>query len=284
MKEFETPEPIALVVEVAAGDVSIDASDRATTVVDVRPSNPERQVDVQAAQQVRVEFASGGLLVKSTKRGQSFSPFGDSGSVDVRIDLPAGSKVAADAAMATLRCSGALGDARLKTSLGDIHVDGAASVDLKASAGDISLEHASGNAQLSTGTGSVRIGAVDGAAIIKNSNGNTNVGEIAGDLRVKAANGDIAIERTHGSLVAKTANGGIRVGAVSGGSVVAETALGEIEIGIADGTAAWLDLSTRFGRLANGLDDAEPPTPGSNAIEVRARTSYGDITIRRAKA
>src|SRR5260221_14554186 len=122
MQEFKTPEPITLVVELAAGDVSIDASDRATTAVDVRPSNPGRRSDVQAAEQMHVEFAGGGLLVKSTRRWRSFGPFSDGGSVNVHVELPAGSKVAVATAMATTRCSGSLGDARLKTARGDIHV------------------------------------------------------------------------------------------------------------------------------------------------------------------
>jgi hypothetical protein len=34
--------------------------------------------------------------------------------------------------------------------------------------------------------------------------------------------------------------------------------------------------------LENDLDDAERPEPGEDAVELRVRTSYGDIRIGRA--
>ena len=86
------------------------------------------------------------------------------------------------------------------------------------------------------------------------------------------------------TVAAKSANGAIRLGAVQRGPVVAETAMGAVEIGIADGTAAWLDLDTRYGHLHNALETAGPPAAGEETVEVRARTSYGDITIRRSAA
>lgn len=282
MAEFETPQPISAVVDVLVGDVRIAAGDRTNTVVEVRPTDRTRRLDVTAAEQTRVEYADGRLLVKTTRRWRSYSPFSDGGSVNVQVELPTGSDVTGQAAVAAFHCTGALGDLRLKTSIGDIHVDRAASVQLKASAGNIEVGHALGTAELSTSTGAVRVGDVDGTAVIKNSNGDTRLGAIAGDLRVNAANGDIAIEHAGASLAAKTANGEIHVDAVGRGPVVAETGLGEVEIGIPDGTAAWLDLNTHFGQLRNTLDTSGPPGPGDDSVEVRARTGYGDITIRRA--
>ena len=118
--------------------------------------------------------------------------------------------------------------------------------------------------------------------MIKNSNGDTHLGDVGGDLRARAANGDIAVDRARATVAAKSANGAIRLGAVQRGPVVAETAMGAVEIGIADGTAAWLDLDTRYGHLHNALETAGPPAAGEETVEVRARTSYGDITIRRS--
>src|SRR5260221_10970962 len=106
MQEFKTPEPITLVVELAAGDVSIDASDRATTAVDVRPSNPERRSDVQAAEQMHVEFAGGGLLVKSTRRWRSFCPVSDGRPGNVHPQPPPGLEAATATAVATPRSRG----------------------------------------------------------------------------------------------------------------------------------------------------------------------------------
>jgi DUF4097 and DUF4098 domain-containing protein YvlB len=127
----------------------------------------------------------------------------------------------------------------------------------------------------------VRAGEIDGSAVIKNAGGDSRIGEVGGDLRVKAANGDIDVERSHGSVVAKTANGHIRVGSIHRGTLVAETATGHVEVGIADGVAAWLDLDTKYGHVHNGLDATDGPAAADEQVEVRARTGFGDITIRR---
>ena len=101
---------------------------------------------------------------------------------------------------------------------------------------------------------------------------------------MNAANGRISVDQAHAAVTAKTANGDVRLGEVARGAVVAETAAGTVEVGVRDGAAAWLDLNTRFGNVRNDLDAAERPGPGEDAVEVRARTSFGDITINRSSA
>jgi hypothetical protein len=281
MPAFQTPEPISAVIELIVSDVRVSAGDRADTVVEVRPSDGAKRADVHAAEQTRVEYSAGRLLVKGTGRWRSWSPFGYGGSVDVHVKLPAGSQVTGASSLGSFRCTGALGDCRIKTA-GDIHVEQARAVKLMTAAGDINLEQAIGDAELITASGDVRVEEIDGAAVIKNSNGDIRVGEITGEVSVKAANGNIALEHSHASTVAKTANGDIRVGVGGQGSVVAETGLGTVEIAIPTGTAAWLDLRTGYGQLHNHLDAAQPPRPDADTVQIRARTGYGDITIRRA--
>ena len=108
------------------------------------------------------------------------------------------------------------------------------------------------------------------------------MGEVAGALRVKSANGDITVGRAHAGVGATTANGSIRVGEVVRGSVVIETASGGLEVGIRPGTIAWVDANSRFGRVHNTLDAAGGPDPAEETVEIRARTAFGDIVIRRA--
>jgi hypothetical protein len=284
MTRFDTPGPISAVIEIGVGEVRISASERRDTVVDVRPSDDSRRADATAAEQTQVDFAAGRLVVRTARRWRAWSPFSDGGSIDLHVQLPSGSQLSGDAAMGAFRCEGVLGITRVKTGMGDIHVEHAAAASLTTGAGDIGLEHAGGDAQLSTGSGAVSVGEVEGSAVIKNSNGDTQAGAVAGDLQVKSANGAIAVERAGGSVSLKSANGAIRVGAAGRGSVVAESGFGAVEVGVAEGTAAWLDLSTGFGRIHNALDAAAPPGPGEDTVEVRARSGYGDITIRRAEA
>jgi DUF4097 and DUF4098 domain-containing protein YvlB len=281
MYTFETPEPISAAIEMGMAEVRISASDRSDTVVEVRPSDPSRQTDVDAAEQVRVEYSAGALLVKATGRWRSWSPFGYGGSVEVDIALPSGSRVKARS-VGAIRCTGGFGDCGVKTSIGDVEVEQAATVALATAVGDISLGRASGDAELTTGSGEIRAGHIDGSVVVKNSNGDTRLGEVTGELRVKAANGDIAIGRVHGSAIAKSASGDIRIGAVGTGSVIAQTGHGSVEIGVPDGIAAWLDLNTGYGQLRNALEAGGPPGRDDLRVEVQARSGYGDITIRRS--
>lgn len=280
MPEYRTPQAISVVLELRVAGVRVAAGDREDTVVEVRPSDGSNRDDVNAAAQTRVEYADGRLLVSSPRRLREWSPFGDGGSIDVQIGLPNGSELIGRAAVGTFRCAGTLGRCELRSSAGEIRLERAAAVKL-VTAGDIVVERATGNAELTTATGEVRAGAIDGAAVIKNSNGDVHIGEVRGELRVRSADGDVEVERCHDSLTAVTANGDIRVGTVGGGSVVASTGRGGIEVGIADGIAAWLDLHTSFGHVYSDLDATDGPEPGEERVEVRARTGFGDITIRR---
>ena len=117
--------------------------------------------------------------------------------------------------------------------------------------------------------------------MIKNSNGDTWVGTAAGDLRVSASNGSIAIDSAQASVVAKSANGDVRVGEVVRGAAQLETRVGDVEVGIREGTAAWLDVNASAGRVHNGLQEAGSPEPTDEQVEVRARTTLGDVSIRR---
>ena len=280
MPVFTTPEPIYVTIELNIGDARIIAGDRTDTVVEVRPRDDSKAADIRAAEQTRVEYSSGRLLVKSPRQ-RNF--LGRGNPVDVTIELPAGSQVQGDSGMGEFDCEGHLGECRFKTGMGNIRLDHTSALHLKTGMGNIAVDRASGDADVTTGSGEVRIGDIGGAAVIKNSNGDTVVGEVTGNLRVKSANGRISVDRAHASVMAKTANGNIRIGEVVNGAIVLETAAGELEVGIREGTAAWLDLSSKYGRVRNSLDETDSPEQSEAKVEIRARTSYGDIKIHRAR-
>jgi DUF4097 and DUF4098 domain-containing protein YvlB len=118
--------------------------------------------------------------------------------------------------------------------------------------------------------------------VIKNSNGHTHIDGVTGDLRVNAANGTITVDQAEAGVEARTANGDVRLGQVARGTALVQTAYGQVDVGIRQGAVAWLDLVTGFGSVQNDLDEGEGPTSGEDAVEVRARTSFGDITIHRS--
>ena len=167
--------------------------------------------------------------------------------------------------------------------MGDIRLESTGPVELKSGAGDVTVDAVSGKAEITT-AGRVRVGRIDGPAVVKNRNGDTWVGEIAGDARVNAANGAISIDMTRETVSVKTANGDVRLGEVSHGVVVAQSAFGTVEVGVRDGVAAWLDLETKYGTVQNDLDPTEEPGQGTGTVEVRARTSMGNIIVHRSFA
>jgi DUF4097 and DUF4098 domain-containing protein YvlB len=281
MPTFDTPAPIRATLELIVGDLRVTASDRPDTVVEVRPSDPAAALDVRAAEQTRVEFNGGELLVKTPKTLKALGILRKTGSVDVEIALPTGSHVRAEAAVAAFRCAGTLGEVRLRTATGDVEVEHAATLTATTAGGAIVAQSVDGEAHATTATGSIRLGAVGGAVTLKNSNGDSWVGSAGGDLHAKAANGDVVVGQARGDVDAATANGTIRIGAAHRGSVAVRTAAGELEVGIARGTAAYLDLHTQFGKVLNQLDSTGAPEPGEHNVQVRARTSFGNIIVRR---
>ncbi|GAA4562472.1 DUF4097 family beta strand repeat-containing protein [Planotetraspora kaengkrachanensis] len=278
MPIFDTPEPISVILEFDIGSARIVAGDRTDTVVEVLPTDGANDDDVRAAQQTKVTCSGGTLLVKGPRKR---SLFGMSGSLDISVEVPAGSDVRGTAALADFVCDGRLGDCRIKTAVGDIQVDQAKTAHLKTDHGEVRVDRVAGDAEIA-GVGRIDVGGIGGRATLKNSNGETTVGEVAGELEATSSNGRVNVGVARAGVEVRAASGGIRVGEVARGRVMLQTALGDVEVGIRESTAAWLDVNTRIGRVRNSLGPSEGPEASDETVEIRARTGLGDIVIRRS--
>ena len=280
MPIFDTPSPVDVTIEIFAGDVHVTATDRTDTVVEVRPGDDQDPKDVEAAELTRVEYADGKLLVKTPKAGLAY-PW-KKWTVEVRVEVPTGSAVRGSTGMGDFRLTGRLGECRIKTGTGNVEVDRTGPLRLHTATGNVTVDAVDGDAEISTSSGTLRVGEIDGGAVVRNSNGPTTIGKVAGDLRMRASNGDISVAAAAAGVDAKTANGAISIGEVLRGSVVLKTSMGDIEVGIGEGTAAWLDVNTASGRVRNSLDESRSRPDRPDTVEVRAQTSFGDITIHRS--
>ncbi|MFJ6667350.1 MULTISPECIES: DUF4097 family beta strand repeat-containing protein [unclassified Streptomyces] len=278
MPAFDTPGPISVTAHVGAGSIRFIASDRPDTVVEVLPGG-KRGKDVRAAEQTEVAYVNGELSVRTRERAF----IGPSGTVEVTVELPTGSRVDVGGSWVQVFGEGGLGEARVKTSVGDVRLDTAGPLKLTVSHGSISVDRVAGGAEITTSSGSLRVGTVQGSAVLKNSHGSTVVGVVTGELRVNGANGDIDIECAEGDVVATTAHGTLRAVEVVRGRVQLETSYGAIEVGVREGTAAWLDVSSERGHVRNTLTASGAPERSEETVEVRARTRYGSIDVRRAR-
>jgi DUF4097 and DUF4098 domain-containing protein YvlB len=178
MQKFDTPAPISAVLTIPAGRVQFIAAERADTEVEVLPSNASKGRDVKAAEQATVEYADGVLRIETSAKGQYLGP---SGSVEVTVKLPAGSRVEAKAAGTELRTVGRLGEVTFEGAYRQIKLDEAASVRLTAVDGDVEVGRLGGPAEIRTARGDIRIAeAMGGTVVLRTDSGDISVGAAPG--------------------------------------------------------------------------------------------------------
>ncbi|MFI6758552.1 DUF4097 family beta strand repeat-containing protein [Micromonospora sp. NPDC050417] len=178
MQKFDTPAPISAVLDIPAGRIQFIAADRTDTAVEVLPADPSKRRDVQAAEQTTVTYADGVLRILTEPKSQLFGP---SGSLEVTVALPAGSRVEAKAASSELRGVGRLGEVAFDGAYRQIKIDEAESVRLTAIDGDVEVGRLNGSAEISTARGDIRITeAVRGAVVLRTQSGDISVVAAAG--------------------------------------------------------------------------------------------------------
>ncbi|MFJ9108858.1 DUF4097 family beta strand repeat-containing protein [Streptomyces sp. NPDC102283] len=179
MQKFDTTTPVTAVLDIPAGRVQFIAADRADATVEVRPADASRSRDVKAADRIEVAYGDGVLRIAAPAAGSRV--LGGSGSVEVTVQLPAGSHVEAHSGAAELRGVGRLGDVAFDGAYRRIKIDEVASLRLTAIEGDVEVGRLGGNAEISTTRGDIRIAeATRGAVVLRTQ---------AGDISVTAAAG-----------------------------------------------------------------------------------------------
>jgi DUF4097 and DUF4098 domain-containing protein YvlB len=179
MKKFDTPDAISAVLDIPAGRIQVIAADRADTTVEVLPANASKGRDVKAAEETKVEFSDGVLRIKGpAEKNQILGP---SGSIEVTVQLPAGSRIEAKAAAAEFRGVGRLGDVACEGAHGAVKIDEAASVRGAAYAGDVTVGRLTGPAEISTQKGDIHIAeATSGTVVLRTQMGDVTVGAARG--------------------------------------------------------------------------------------------------------
>ena len=179
MQKFDTPAPISAVLDIPAGRIQFIAADRADTTVEVLPANPTKSRDVRTAEQTAVAYSDGVLRIRTPEPRNQLS--GPSGSLEVTVQLPAGSRIEGKAASSELRGVGRLGDVAFDGAYRQIKIDEAASVRLTAIDGDVEVGRLNGPAEISTARGNIRITeAVRGTVVLRTQSGDISVVAAAG--------------------------------------------------------------------------------------------------------
>lgn len=283
MTTFETPNPITTNIDIRWGNITITAEDRADTAVEIRPSNNANPADVEAAQGATVDLIGDRLTVLGAQQ-PLLARLTNKGCIEVFITIPTGTPLRATLGQGDIRATGVLGGCSLKTGAGHILCDDTGTLHAVTGAGDVIIGRVTGDATIKTGSGATQVQSVTGNLELKNSGGTPRIGTVGGDLNVRTAAGDITAESVGGRVAARTASGSIRIERAAGSEADLKTAYGNIEFAVAPGLATWLDLDTGFGRIDNDLTQTDGPAASGPTQRVIARTSYGDIRIRRAGA
>ena len=281
MATYNTPTPIDLAINLQVGAIAVFAADRTDTVVTVSATNPEKAVDRRGAEETKVDFDGNRVSIVGPRPRINW--LGPTESVDVKIEVPTGSRFTAEIAVGGVRTVGRLGATRIKSSMGPVDVQATGDLWLRASHGNATLGRAEGGIEITADHGQIRVGTVTGDAILKASHGTILVGESGGDLDAKTSYGDLEITKALASVAAKTAYGSVELREVSSGSIQVESGFGQVTIGVRPGVPAWLDLSSKNGRVRNELAGDRAPEPSEQTVAVRARTQGADITILHAR-
>jgi len=241
---FDTPNHITAKVELARGTLQVIASNRADTVVVVRPRDETKAVDLRTAERTRVSYSQGVLSVLSSQ-GLTFR----TGTIDIVVELPSQSVLDISVASAEVRADGDYGDVRFQSASGDLIID-----------------------------------AISGVATVDTASGGVSIRELTGDIKRNTASGDFAVKVLRGHARVASASGSVDIGTAVAGGLVFETASGNTSIGIARGTAARLAIDTHSGAFSNSLEMAEGPEASDEIFDVNIRSAKGDVDLHRPVA
>jgi hypothetical protein len=254
--------PVGLTVSLEFGSVRVHARATDTMTAQVRPARTSRRADVDAAERTRVHVTGDTVEVRVPGSTRRF--FGSPGSVDLDLVVPTGSSLRVDAGYAEVEVTGTVDACAVTTSYGDIRLEDTGRLDVESQGGTVTTGRVSGPGKVSSTYGRIRMR------------------EVAGAVDLATSSGDITVTRATADVTARSAYGKIDIGEQVRDTAAVSGSYGAVTVGIPTGTAAYLDVRSDHGRVRSELDRAAEPRPDTERAAIRARTSYGDITIRRA--
>jgi DUF4097 and DUF4098 domain-containing protein YvlB len=202
MPKFDTTTPVSAVLDIPAGHIRFIAADRADTTVEILPANAAKGSDVKAAERITVEYRDGVLRIEAAPERNRL--LGDSGAVEVTVQLPTGSRVEAKAAGGEFRGVGRFGDVTFELAQGSVKLDEAESARVTLLDGDVSVRRLRGAARISTQKGDITVAeAMGGEVVLRTESGDVSVIAARGCAALDAGTGygriDNALRNTDGT-------------------------------------------------------------------------------------
>jgi len=261
--DFPCSDPVDISIDSwTSGSIVLSGEPADAIVVEVVPSHRGANV-TDLLDQVTVAFEDGQLYV----RGPRIGPFRRRSGLDLTIKAPAGSSCAARTVSADLSCVGQLSGLALHTTSGDLTAPTVTGdVTVRSASGDVMLDKTGGELSVHTASGDTRVAQVDGA------------------VRITTASGDVTVGYCAGPVTTRTASGDVHLGGVVSGSVEVASTSGDVRIAVVPGIGVYLDLASTSGGVRSDLDEVEAADGATAAVDIRVRTTSGDIRITRSSS
>ncbi len=212
---------------------------------------------------------------------------------------------------------------RVNSQSADVTVSGTAGMmDIRTASGDVLADDARETVHIQTASGDVRLQSVGGDLSCRSASGDLEVTSVAGSTALHTTSGDVRVQAPAGDVEVRTVSGDVDVADLVRGLARVTTVSGDVELGVHSGSLAAVNLSTISGdtrsdldisdRPAGGGDGMSPerPDPGTDSgtdsgagvvsgagadtgqvsaapaptLDIRARTTSGDIRLRRSIA
>jgi DUF4097 and DUF4098 domain-containing protein YvlB len=178
-ESFATAGPVALRINVPAGDVEVETVERAETTVELEvrggdAEDTEREVTIEA----RPRGDGYEVVVDADERGGLFRK----ADYRIRVMTPHGADLESNLASADIRGRGRFGAVKVNIASGDVALERVASARVNSASGDVRIDESSGSVKVNTASGDVELRSVS-----------------AGEVEVHSASGDIEVGIASGS-------------------------------------------------------------------------------------
>lgn len=258
-ESFTSQTPVEAAVRFAVGRLTVAAEQTHQLTASVEPAEPGDQAAQALADSASIRFEDDTLTIEVPERGGWLrrSP----ASLDIRLTLPVGSSVSATTGVLTLASTGQLDQVAVKAGVGTIDIEHAAGVSVKGGDATVTIGSAP-DVAVKCGRADLRVAA-------------------AHDVFVKTGQGQVEIGTSSGDVAVKGAMVSLEVAAASSGEIAFEAAMGSARVGVVEGTTVELDLSSATGAARSDLPTTD--SGGEAALQVRLRTTSGEVLVERAK-
>lgn len=320
MHTFLTPDPITVEIRNASGEIRVDLADVASTTVDVvaSTSHPLGFLD-DLIRTARSQFSNktfaggrpgfdtpadaGGDLPEDPVervRVDLRQPVDEHGAATLIVDTdPArnGWKSSFTVHVTAPQHSGI----RIQSQSAEVEVTGPAErLEVRTASGDVRVDDVYGPSVVQTASGDIAVRST-ATCDLRSASGDIAVRHVSGEAVAHSTSGDVEVTVAGADVKGRTVSGELRVLDLTTGHAELVSVSGDVEIGIHPGTLAAVDLSTVSGRTdtdlpvtdtASGADTEADTEAGKDAdteaasplLDLRVRTTSGDIRVRRAIA